>query len=101
MHRSLLLPDIFKRILDFLEVLPSGDFYSGYDQEKDQNASIARLARTCRAFLEPSLDVLWKHQLTLCPLLKTLPADAWEEILEHIVSSNPRPGFAIVCATLP
>lgn len=102
MHHSLLLPDIFRRILDYLEILPLGDFHSGYEQARSGNASIARLARTCRAFLEPSLNVLWKHQLTLCALLKTLPKDAWEETEDRAVWMSqaghaPR-YFHLVCA---
>lgn len=80
MHRSLILPEIFRRILDFLEVVPYDDFYASDSQLRCHNASTARLARTCRSFLEPSLDALWKRQLTLAPLMKTLPDDAYEEL---------------------
>lgn len=92
MHRSLLLPEILSRILDFLEVMPYDDFYASDSQLRCHNASIARLARTCRAFLEPCLDALWKRQLTLAPLMKTLPDDAYEELAmkDKSKASSPR-----------
>ncbi|KAJ3003601.1 hypothetical protein NUW54_g5212 [Trametes sanguinea] len=80
MHRALLLPDIFSRILDFVEVEIPDTFYAAYCKGRWKNGSFARLARTCRTFLEPSLNALWKHQFTLAPLVKTLPEDAWDEV---------------------
>ncbi|KAJ2993224.1 hypothetical protein NUW54_g7760 [Trametes sanguinea] len=79
MHDCLLLPDIFHRILDFVELELPVDFYASHTQLWWKNRSLARLARTCRAFQEPSLNVLWKRQYTLGPLVRTLPEDAWEE----------------------
>lgn len=39
-----------------------------------ENATFfAGLARTCRAFSEPALDMLWHSQANFTPLLKTLP----------------------------
>ncbi|KAI0364002.1 hypothetical protein BV20DRAFT_1061451 [Pilatotrama ljubarskyi] len=40
--------------------------------------TVHALALTCRAFLEPALDQLWRRQLTLFNLVKTLPKDSWE-----------------------
>ena len=39
---------------------------------------ILALALTCKAFLEPALDQLWRRQLNLVNLIKTLPQDSWE-----------------------
>ncbi|KAI0740806.1 hypothetical protein C8Q76DRAFT_608362 [Earliella scabrosa] len=39
---------------------------------------ILALALTCKAFLEPALDQLWRRQLNLVNLIKTLPKDSWE-----------------------
>ncbi|KAJ8463529.1 hypothetical protein ONZ51_g10197 [Trametes cubensis] len=83
MHWCLLNNDVFRRVLDFVEVeLPDG-FYAGYHLRRSKNATLGRLARTCRAFLEPSLNALWKNQLTLGPLVQTLPIDAYEEVVVH------------------
>ncbi|EDR11170.1 uncharacterized protein LACBIDRAFT_324746 [Laccaria bicolor S238N-H82] len=38
---------------------------------------LARLARTCKAFQDPALNILWHTQKTLLPLLKCLPPNAW------------------------
>ncbi|KAI9061388.1 hypothetical protein FKP32DRAFT_948570 [Trametes sanguinea] len=40
--------------------------------------TVLALALTCRAFLEPALDQLWRRQLTLFNLVRTLPSDCWE-----------------------
>lgn len=40
--------------------------------------NVRALALTCRAFLEPALDQLWRRQLTLFNLARTLPDDSWE-----------------------
>lgn len=38
---------------------------------------LARLARTCKAFQDPALNLLWHSQNTLLPLLRCLPPNAW------------------------
>ncbi|KAI0657786.1 hypothetical protein C8Q70DRAFT_1046079 [Cubamyces menziesii] len=44
--------------------------------------TVLALALTCRTFLEPALDQLWRRQLTLFNLAKTLPENSWEEVAE-------------------
>ena len=39
--------------------------------------TLSSLARTCRWFLEPALDVLWSNLPSVGPLMCVLPADAW------------------------
>ena len=90
-HSCLLLPDIFNRILDILEIDPDPDFYAGYHQQLYRCRSIARLARTCRTFLEPCLDVIWRKQYTLGPLVHTLPSDAYELDLWENAKGVPYP----------
>lgn len=47
------------------------------DDHGQRTASV--FARTCKTFVEASLDALWYHQgRGLVPLLKTFPADLWE-----------------------
>jgi hypothetical protein len=41
--------------------------------------TLGTLARTCRLFHDPALDILWTHQHSLITLLKIMPADLWEE----------------------
>ncbi|KAJ7634541.1 hypothetical protein FB45DRAFT_829810 [Roridomyces roridus] len=47
---------------------------------KKYRPTLAALARTCRGFHEPALDVLWSEQDTLRHVLKCLPSSLWEEI---------------------
>ena len=46
----------------------------GYDIDLLHTLSFAL---TCKSFLEPALNLLWRKQLTLFNLIKTLPEDAW------------------------
>ena len=45
----------------------------------EADATAAALARCCRSFEEPVLDVLWEKQGRLTPLLKCIPQNVWEE----------------------
>jgi hypothetical protein len=69
-HRSLLTERILLNIFDFVHA-------DGNDDE-----SLYNFAITCRAFQDPALDVLWRVQMSLAPLIKCLPADLWEETIE-------------------
>ena len=40
-------------------------------------STLAVLARTCRLFSEPALDVLWSHLPSIGPLLRLFPEDKW------------------------
>ncbi|KAJ7266515.1 hypothetical protein C8J57DRAFT_1068705, partial [Mycena rebaudengoi] len=39
---------------------------------------LSALARTCTAFCNPALDVLWRNQDTIVNLLQCMPKDLWE-----------------------
>jgi hypothetical protein len=41
------------------------------------DASLARLARTCRAFNDSALDVLWETLESFTILVQCLPRDLW------------------------
>ncbi|GBE84696.1 hypothetical protein BKA93DRAFT_216010 [Sparassis latifolia] len=41
--------------------------------EASGKCELARIARTCRAICEPSLDIIWEDMDELCPLFKLLP----------------------------
>ncbi|KAJ7918809.1 hypothetical protein B0H13DRAFT_2321119 [Mycena leptocephala] len=42
-----------------------------------ESRSLARLARTCTIFLNPALNVLWRHQGTILNVLRCMPSDLW------------------------
>jgi F-box-like len=43
----------------------------------ESSNSLAALARTCKSFTNPALDLLWYRLWSLEPLLKTLPSTAF------------------------
>ncbi|KII86182.1 hypothetical protein PLICRDRAFT_700299 [Plicaturopsis crispa FD-325 SS-3] len=63
MHHCLQISEVLSCVFSMLS--PHGD--------------LARLARTCRAFRDPALDILWNSLSGLEPLIHTLPADLWEK----------------------
>jgi len=63
-------PDIFDEICDYL----SYDYDFDADEISRSKQNLLWVALTCKAFLEPSLDRLWKQLDSLFPLLKVLPA---------------------------
>ena len=52
----------------------------------ESKASAVSLMCCCKSFGDPLLDVLWKKQVGLTPLLKCLPQEVWEERGETLVS---------------
>jgi hypothetical protein len=70
MHQGLSIAEIFANICEYVNQ-PVGHAGS--------RRTVFALALTCKSFLEPSLDVLWRSQHSLAYLVKTLPADAWQQ----------------------
>ncbi|RXW15705.1 hypothetical protein EST38_g10149 [Candolleomyces aberdarensis] len=66
-------PDILGEICEYLS---SNDDLEELDsvQVAEGRQNLAWLALTCKAFLEPALDQLWRSLNTLYPLFKILPA---------------------------
>ena len=62
MHRVFQIPEVLLNI--FCRYVSSGR--SVEDRESD-NRDLATLARTCRAFKEPALDILWIQALYHAP----------------------------------
>ncbi|KAI0800386.1 hypothetical protein C8Q74DRAFT_1236194 [Fomes fomentarius] len=80
MHPGLLFPGIYTLILEYVNLqFPDEDPMHGYHQFCDSNPTLASLARTCKAFLEPTLDVLWRSQRSLGPIIRTFPESVWVE----------------------
>lgn len=50
---------------------------SGTSSVDVRRRTLARLARTCRTFSEPALDVLWAHIDTLAPVVACLLRHVW------------------------
>ena len=74
MHRCLLIQELLSII-----------FHHAHARK-----TLARLARTCKTFQDPALDILWCTQDTLLYLLKCLPCDAWVFQMGNFVSDIPK-----------
>ncbi|KAG8214262.1 hypothetical protein J3R82DRAFT_11074 [Butyriboletus roseoflavus] len=75
MHHCLLIPELTLYIIHSL----ADDRPAWHDSHYLRNSrDVAKLARTCKALAEPALDVLWKTQHSLAPLVMCLPPDLWE-----------------------
>lgn len=68
MHRCLHMPEIISEILDYSH----GNYY---------DRTVANAAMSCKTFLNPGLDILWREQLVLAPLIKCMPSDLWTTVL--------------------
>ncbi|KAJ7870571.1 hypothetical protein B0H14DRAFT_3573738 [Mycena olivaceomarginata] len=78
-HRALTIPEMVRLICEHLEVL-SEPHHEGSRNRRNLE-DLAALARTCRDFENPALDILWRVQNTLANALKCLPSNLWEETL--------------------
>ncbi|KAJ6587977.1 hypothetical protein B0H19DRAFT_1247699 [Mycena capillaripes] len=75
MHCSLCIPEIVSLI--FNGTL-NGAEQSLNHLNSDSAQTLAGLARTCKAFRDPALDLLWKSQCTVMNVLNCMPGDIWE-----------------------
>ncbi|KAJ6520834.1 hypothetical protein B0H19DRAFT_380295 [Mycena capillaripes] len=76
MHRCWAVPEVLRLI--FLQ-LAQNDLGLPPVLGRPQNAkALSCLARTCRRFSDPALDILWRRQYTLLPLLQCFPPHLWE-----------------------
>ncbi|KIJ61443.1 hypothetical protein HYDPIDRAFT_115914 [Hydnomerulius pinastri MD-312] len=73
MHRCLLIPELVCAIIAECDADPP---HWGPDKISAQK-TMASLARTCRIFKDPALDILWAHMSHLSQLILCLPIDAW------------------------
>ncbi|KAJ7614436.1 hypothetical protein FB45DRAFT_802342 [Roridomyces roridus] len=75
MHRGLGIPEILSNIC---ELTPDDTERDLHCLDSDTNHTLAALARTCRAFQNPALDVLWNSQFTILNVIRCMPEDIWE-----------------------
>ncbi|KAI6115152.1 hypothetical protein EDD16DRAFT_1892797 [Pisolithus croceorrhizus] len=80
MHPCLRIAEILDLIISFMvdeRIHKPGEVCGIRHQD------IERLARTCKAFRDPALDVLWRTQPSLSPLIMCLPNHLWTVKEEH------------------
>ncbi|KAH9936429.1 uncharacterized protein B0H18DRAFT_1113817 [Fomitopsis serialis] len=66
---------------------------------KVDSHTLAAAARTCWSLHGPAVCILWNRLSNLVPLIKLLPADAWETIKEHGSQMNQPPRVYIINLT--
>lgn len=74
MHHALEIQEILLNIL--------GHCYS--PGKRRETADLPALARTCRAFKEPALDVLWEELDNLAPLARCIPEVSHERSPDEV-----------------
>lgn len=70
MHRALVVLDIIQEIFAHLR---SPSSWLHLEEKRLCWKDLAALARTCKAFHEPAMDLLWKNMHGICPLLGCVP----------------------------
>ncbi|KAJ7432821.1 hypothetical protein B0H11DRAFT_1889680, partial [Mycena galericulata] len=75
MHPSLHIPEIVSMICD--ELLNGAERLT-HSLNPDTSQSLATMARTCKTFRDPALDLLWSSQRTVMNVLDCMPGDIWE-----------------------
>jgi hypothetical protein len=84
--------DLFFKIPDLIEQTIS---HLQADNDKEYRLCLFNTALTCKDFLHPALDALWKELHSLMPLLKLLPSLQIEDqayVCAHVLLSI-RPHF--------
>jgi hypothetical protein len=71
MHRALESEDIIYAILEHV---------------KYSSTILVNIAMTCSRLAGPALDILWREQPSMVPLIMCLPQDTWEVVNQTIVS---------------
>ncbi|KDQ53916.1 hypothetical protein JAAARDRAFT_197023 [Jaapia argillacea MUCL 33604] len=69
------------RVLDIVIVVV------GYIDDSGLPSDLPAFARTCKLFIDPALDALWRIQNDLAPLIMTMPSNLWSE--EKTVTGRP------------
>ncbi|KAJ6534140.1 hypothetical protein B0H19DRAFT_1271881 [Mycena capillaripes] len=90
MHRTLAVPEIVRMIFSEL----------GTFSEDEARHTLAVLVRTCIAFHDPALDILWRSASVPRVLIYALPTDLWNR--EDVVGNEgPQTRFLSMRAMLP
>ena len=78
MHHCLQVSEILSVILESLvSHEPDADLDEVFHGEA--NGTYASMARTCKSFYAPSMNVLWSSLPRFDPLVKCLPQEIWQE----------------------
>lgn len=90
MHCCFLISEILCLVLEFIQQYdesPEGKCRD--DRTPVGKRTLASLARTCRTFSAPALDLLWMRLDSLDPLIKVLPNRIWAKKHSRFVVRLP------------
>ncbi|KAH9919407.1 uncharacterized protein B0H18DRAFT_1027961 [Fomitopsis serialis] len=90
MHRTLAVPELVDLIAHELEAATRGNLRLG----TPHLPTFLALALTSRTFLEPALDVIWRVQTGLGPLVRCLPEDLWT--VSELDNESPARGILVL-----
>ncbi|KAI9569799.1 hypothetical protein HD554DRAFT_450487 [Boletus coccyginus] len=86
------IPELFTNIIELVATSSSEHYDSQLPQDDaETRRSLAVLARTCRAFSEPSLDFLWQRLDSLRPLIQCFGGFTVTDFGEECVKNLPSP----------
>jgi hypothetical protein len=60
MHRALLIDELLRHIFNYIE-------------SDDGSETLRGLGRTCKAWTDPALDLVWMRLASVVPLLQVIP----------------------------
>lgn len=99
MHKCLTIPELLESIAQWLsfdetDKINSALFEGGLIPPSTTPSdatphSLLSLASTCRAFYEPSMNVIWHTLFSLKPLVKCFPRHVWQEVNNAVVRRTP------------
>ncbi|KAJ7471684.1 hypothetical protein B0H11DRAFT_2039535 [Mycena galericulata] len=75
MHQALEIPELVDVICS--HVSSEYLYHPDYVRSTSSTCDLAVLARTCKIFQNPALDILWSHQTTFAHVLRCMPSDLW------------------------
>lgn len=99
MHKCLTIPELLDYIAQWLSfdrtdklntALFEGGLIPPSTTPSDATPhSLLSFASTCRAFYEPSMNVIWHTLFSLKPLVKCFPRHVWQEVDHAVVRYTP------------
>ncbi|KAJ7708213.1 hypothetical protein B0H17DRAFT_1325134 [Mycena rosella] len=98
MHRSLKIPEIVALIC--FHILCPHELDSRL-RSRASLATLAAVARTCTAFSNPALNLLWMSQETVMHLLQCMPEDIWSQESASDEDEEEEEGMGLARAILP
>ena len=83
----------------FVEVIQNISYCA--DPTSTGSASLLAFACCCKSLEGPIMDVLWRRQVDLCTILKSLPVDSWTINGRIFVREKPRSPFVTLFLPTP